>query len=72
MIVRTLDSIRRSTYRSYEVLVADDIPTDLTGRLVRDYQVRHPEMDLRIVRMRKNVGKGAALNSALRRHAASS
>ncbi|MET1087434.1 MAG: glycosyltransferase family 2 protein [Arthrobacter sp.] len=69
VIVRTLDSIRRSTYRSFEVLVADDASTDLTGRLVRDYQVRHPEMDLHIVRMRKNVGKGAALNSALRRHA---
>lgn len=69
VITRTLDSIRLSTYRSYEVLVADDASTDLTGRLVRDYQVRHPDMDLRIVRMRKNVGKGAALNSALRRHA---
>lgn len=69
VIVRTLESIRRSTYRSFEVLVADDASTDLTRRLVRDYQVRHSEMDLRIVRMRKNVGKGAALNSALRRHA---
>jgi biofilm PGA synthesis N-glycosyltransferase PgaC len=69
VIVRTLDSVRRSTYRPFEVLVADDASTDLTGRLVRDYQVRHPEMDLRIVRMHKNVGKGAALNSALRRHA---
>jgi cellulose synthase/poly-beta-1,6-N-acetylglucosamine synthase-like glycosyltransferase len=67
-IVRTLDSIRRSTYRSFEVIVADDASIDLTGRLVRDYQVRHPEMDLRMVRMRKNVGKGAALNSALHRH----
>ena len=69
VIVRTLDSIRRSTYRSFEVLVADDASTDLTGRLVRDYQVRHPEMDLHLVRMRKNVGKGAALNAVLRRHA---
>jgi biofilm PGA synthesis N-glycosyltransferase PgaC len=69
VIGRTLDSIRRSTYGSFEVLVADDASSDLTGRLVRDYQVRHPEMDLRIVRMRKNVGKGAALNAALRRHA---
>jgi len=69
VIVRTLDSLRRSIYRSFEVLVADDASTDLTGRLVRDYQLRHPEMDLRIVRMHKNVGKGAALNSALRRHA---
>ena len=69
VIVRTLESIRRSTYRSFEVLVADDASGDLTGRLVRDYQLRHPEMDLRIVRMKKNVGKGAALNAALRRHA---
>jgi biofilm PGA synthesis N-glycosyltransferase PgaC len=69
VIVRTLDSIRRSTYRSFEVIVADDSSSDLTGRLARDYQVRHPEMDLRIVRMRRNVGKGAALNSVLRRHA---
>lgn len=69
VIVRTLDSIRRITYHSFEVLVADDASTDLTGRLVRDYQVRHPEMDLRLVRMRQNVGKGAALNAALRRHA---
>ncbi len=69
VIVRTLESIRRSTYRSFEVLVADDASGDLTGRLVRDYQLRHPEMDLRIVRMKKNLGKGAALNAALRRHA---
>ena len=67
-IVRTLDSVQRSTYRSFEVIVADDASTDLTGRLVRDYQVRHPEMPLRIVRMHENVGKGVALNSALRRH----
>ncbi|WP_168796486.1 glycosyltransferase family 2 protein [Arthrobacter echini] len=69
VIVRTLDSVRRSNYQFFEVLVADDASTDLTGRLVRDYQLRHPEMDLRMVRMRTNVGKGAALNAALRRYA---
>ena len=69
VIVNTLDSIQRSIYRQFEVLVADDASSDLTGRLVRDYQVRHPDMDLRIVRISKNVGKGAALNAALRRHA---
>ncbi|MFP5312041.1 MAG: glycosyltransferase family 2 protein [Actinomycetes bacterium] len=69
VIVRTLESVRRSTYESLQVLVADDASSDLTGRLVRDFQVRHPEMDLHVVRMKKNVGKGAALNEALRRHA---
>ncbi len=66
VIVRTLDSIRRSNYGSFEILVADDASTDLTGQLVRDYQLRHPEVDLHIVEMSQNVGKGAALNAALR------
>ncbi len=68
-IVDTLNSIGRSAYRSFEVIVADDASTDLTNQLVRDYQMSHPEMDLRIVRMSKNVGKGVALNSALRQQA---
>lgn len=69
VIVRTLDSIRCSIYPAFEVLVADDASGDLTGRLVRDYQLRHPGMNLRLVRMHRNVGKGAALNSVLRRFA---
>lgn len=69
VIVRTLDSIIRSTYNSFEIIVADDASTDLTGRLVRDYQLRHPEVDLHVVEMSKNVGKGAALNAALRERA---
>jgi biofilm PGA synthesis N-glycosyltransferase PgaC len=69
VIVRTLDSVRRSTYPFYEVLVADDASTDLTGQLVLDYHLQHPDMDLRIVRMSENVGKGGALNSALREYA---
>ena len=69
VIVRSLDSIGRSSYPYYEVIVADDASTDLTERLVRDYAIRHPEMDLRVYRMRKNVGKGTALSTVLRRHA---
>ena len=69
VIVRTLDSLRRSTYPFYEVLVADDASTDRTGQLVLDYQMQHPGIDLRIVEMPENVGKGGALNEALRQYA---
>lgn len=69
VIVRTLDSLRRSTYPFYEVLVADDASTDRTGQLVSEYRADHPEMDLHLVRMPENVGKGGALNAALRQHA---
>jgi cellulose synthase/poly-beta-1,6-N-acetylglucosamine synthase-like glycosyltransferase len=69
VIVRALDSVRRIDYPYVEVIVADDASTDLTERLVRDFRARHPEMDLRIFRMRRNIGKGAALSRVLRRHA---
>jgi cellulose synthase/poly-beta-1,6-N-acetylglucosamine synthase-like glycosyltransferase len=69
VIVRTLDSVRRSSYPYVEVLVADDASTDRTGQLVLDYQDQHPGIDLRLVRMPENVGKGGALNSALRQYA---
>jgi biofilm PGA synthesis N-glycosyltransferase PgaC len=69
VIARSLDSIRHSTYPFYEVIVADDASTDRTQRVVQDYRVAHPEMDIRLYRMPKNVGKGAALNAVLRRHA---
>jgi cellulose synthase/poly-beta-1,6-N-acetylglucosamine synthase-like glycosyltransferase len=69
VITRALDSIRMSSYPWYEVIVADDASTDRTEELVQDYRARHPEMDLRLYRMVKNVGKGAALNAVLRDHA---
>lgn len=69
MIVATLDSIGRSTHPLVEVLVADDASTDMTSQLVREYQLGHPEMDLQMVQMPTNVGKGEALNAALRQHA---
>lgn len=69
VIVRCLDSVCTNTHRNLQIIVVDDASVDITGRLVKDYILRHPERDITFVRRRKNVGKGAALNYALRRHA---
>ena len=69
VIGRCLDSIRQSRYRPVQVIVADDASRDCTKQLVRDYMLRHPDMDLQVYRMRKNCGKGTALSTVLRRHA---
>jgi len=69
VITRCLESIRQSTYPQVEVLVADDASQDLTHQLVRDYIMRHPDMQLRVYRMHKNIGKGSALSTVLRRYA---
>lgn len=68
VITRTLDSLAASQYPNVEFLVADDASKDRTKQLVRDYMVRHPDMNLHVYRMHRNVGKGSALNTLLRRH----
>ena len=68
VIERCLDSIGKSTYPKIQILVADDASSDGTKQIVRDYQHRHPEVDVRVFRMRQNVGKARALNVVLRRH----
>ncbi len=68
VIVRTLDSLRQSTYPNTEFLIADDASADCTSELVRAYKARHRTMHLRLYRMRRNVGKGGALNTLLRRY----
>lgn len=69
VIVRTLESLRHSDYPNFEVLVADNHSIDGTKQLVRDFSVRHPDMNVRAYRMKKNLGKGGGLNTLLRRYA---
>ncbi len=40
LLPKLLASIRQQTLQDYEVIVADDFSTDLTGKIVRDYGAR--------------------------------
>lgn len=68
VITRCLDSIIASTYPDVAIIVVDDASTDTTARVLRDYVRSHPNTRLRVIRKRVNVGKGAALNYALRKY----
>jgi biofilm PGA synthesis N-glycosyltransferase PgaC len=68
-IGRCLDSIRKSTYKNVEVLVADDCSTDKTAEIVEKYIKRYPKMNLQIFTLNQQSGKGEALNAVLRTHA---
>ncbi len=65
-VIRTLESVRKNTYRKLQILVVDDASTDQTRSLVWHYIKAHPNMDIHLLRKQKNVGKGEAMNHALR------
>ncbi len=69
VIVRCLDSVCANTHTNTQIIVVDDASVDSTSRLVKDYILRHPAYNISFIRRRKNVGKGGALNYALRRKA---
>lgn len=69
VIIRCLNSLVASTYKNLQIIVVDDASSDRTARLVKDFILRHPERNITLARKRQNVGKGGALNYALRRKA---
>ncbi len=68
-VIRSLESIRKNTYRKVQILVVDDCSTDATRKLVYRYIQEHPKLNIHLLRKQTNVGKGEALNHALRRRA---
>ena len=51
-----LDSILNQTYPIYELIVQDDCSTDETVEIVKEYQVRFPQVDIKIYINEKNLG----------------
>ncbi len=68
VIVRCLESIVKNSYRKYELIVVDDASTDSTSPLVREFINKYPKKEIRLIRKRRNVGKGGAINTALGRY----
>lgn len=69
VIGRCLQSAIQSKYQHLQIIVIDDASKDTTAKTVRAFIRQHPQHHIRLVRKRKNGGKGEALNYALRRYA---
>ena len=69
VIERCLESIRGSTHRRLQIIAINDASTDRTINILRRYRRKHPELRMIAASTPRNVGKGGALNYALRRYA---
>lgn len=66
VIERCLRALLKSSYRKFEIIVADDKSTDNTRELVRKFIREHPSRQIRLAAKRKNGGRGAAIDAGLR------
>lgn len=62
VIERCLNNLLDLKYRKFEIIIADDKSTDQTKVIVNDYIKRHPGAPIKLVRKKKNGGRGAAIN----------
>lgn len=69
VIRRCLESVIKSTYAHIEVFIVDDASSDATFKIAHDFARSHTIVPIRVIRKRINVGKGKALNCALKKYA---
>jgi glycosyltransferase involved in cell wall biosynthesis len=63
VVTDALDSVARSTFGSWEIVVVDDASTDDSVGVVRDWIERNPDLRLRIVGHELNAGLSRARNT---------
>lgn len=69
VIERCLESILKSTYKNIEVIAVNDASTDKTLSIIRRYKRKHRDVSITAASTPHNIGKGGALNYALKRYA---
>lgn len=65
-ILDKVDEVELSNNIQKEIVIVNDCSTDKTVENVEQYMKENPEMDIRFFSQAKNMGKGAAINRAIK------
>lgn len=66
-IVGCLESLTRSRYRNYDIVVVDNLSEDYSRKTIRRYIKEHPELPIYLYAKRKRDAKTQALRQAYRK-----
>lgn len=62
-IQKTLESIEKQTYKNYEVLITDDLSTDMGPKIILEQQKKNPR--IKLFKLKKNSGAAVARNNSI-------
>jgi len=65
MLTSTIDHLASHPKRSSEILIVDDGSTDKTSELSLELATQYASSDIRVVTLRKNLGKGGAVRHGM-------
>ena len=66
-ISQCLESIRQSSYRKWQLLVADNASNDATAEIIQSYITSHPKLNMRLIRKKRIGSHEAVLTDAFKR-----
>lgn len=65
----TLNSILKSSYRTYEVIIVNNASTDGTKKIVQEFIKSHKRLRMQLMSLRKRLGRGGAVNAGFKKYA---
>ncbi|CAL1713951.1 unnamed protein product [Somion occarium] len=65
MFTSTMNHLSSIPKRTYEILIVDDGSTDDTSEIALKLATQYPDCDIRVVTLKKNLGKGGAVRHGM-------
>lgn len=61
MLTAAVEHLKTVPSRSFEIIIVDDCSKDTTSQTALDFAAQHPNVDIRVITLKRNRGKGGAV-----------
>jgi len=66
-IIDTLESVRKQTYTNWEIILVDDISTDKSCQLIKEYQKKYSDHSISLIKLKEKSLAAGARNEGIKK-----